>query len=694
MSIEEVKERVKKGVSVPEVVRRLGLETKGRYGTYVRCFNRSSHKNGDKNYSMRLYLDTNSFYCFGCGVGGDVIDLWREANRVEFLDALNELASWINVSIDTKGVKIKKETQKKAEVKKEVRRDFSAVYEAFLNAEGVGVSDEMLKFCEERGIREESIEMHNLCCVIDREKVVRSLKEKFERELLEASGVLGTTEGWMVVPYIKDGRVVDLQLRTLRGEEPKYKNLKGSKILPFNIDEVRNLNKGEDLYICEGAIDTILMMQMGKSAVGIRSATADKDLEEYLSRLIEYNIILAIDNDEAGNKAVEKIAEMFQQRGKPVKRLCLPEGKDIGDCVVEDIDVLKLDIKDIEARDTENTEGGKEERELPKTIAEYFHEYIKHLREDGELMGFKSGFIKLDEVLSGLSGLIVFGGDPGRGKTSFILQIAYNVAESGKPVLFYTLEMDEVSILTKILNRLSGIGYVQILTKGKAFLESKSKVFQEACEKLQKVGEKFFLRSFRDGEINFEKVEKEIEAIQKRYGKEILVVVDHMQVFPVDGADRIDRETNVITNFREIKSKTGACIILISQKNKMGIRETKPKQGANGRQKGKEKEESVRVSDPGLESIKGSVDIVYQADVVAFLEAGVAETAKYAVGEENAVPQRLIVYKNRYGRTGDIWFVFDKVRGSFEEASNGEEAKQRAEDIDKNGGVNGEDVPF
>lgn len=67
----------------------------------------------------------------------------------------------------------------------------------------------------------------------------------------------------------------------------------------------------------------------------------------------------------------------------------------------------------------------------------------------------KTGFLSLDQILGGgLSpGLIILGGTPGVGKSTLALQIATHVAESGHPVLYFSLEMPASRILAKIISR-------------------------------------------------------------------------------------------------------------------------------------------------------------------------------------------------------------------------------------------------
>lgn len=311
----------------------------------------------------------------------------------------------------------------------------------------------------------------------------------------------------------------------------------------------------------------------------------------------------------------------------------------------------------------------------PRPAKEHLPDYYKTLGNGTqEYLGIQTHIASLDKATLGLDGLIVLGGIAGRGKTSFALQIACNASDKGTPTLFYSLEMPKRAVFTKILNRYSKVKYSDILLKGRPYLspegQDETGDFQSSFSKddierlktgqanLAKIGDKFYLRTRERGEaeINFETVEQEINLIQAEHNADkVLVVIDHLQVFSVEGyKDQIDKENKLITGFKGISERTGASIILISQKNKAGFE-----------------------SRGGLQSIKGSVDIVYLADVVMFLEgddereqAGQDETiarAKATFGGGQPTNTDLIIAKNRYNAPTTLKFAFIGENSEFVE---------------------------
>ncbi len=316
--------------------------------------------------------------------------------------------------------------------------------------------------------------------------------------------------------------------------------------------------------------------------------------------------------------------------------------------------------------------------EKPKPAREFLEPYYKTLGDGTlELLGIKTGIAELDKKTLGLDGLIVLGGIAGQGKTSLALQLAFDACELGTPTIFYSLEMPRRAIFTKILNRLAQVKYSDILLKGRQYLDEtrqdknllgesvdfyslltkdQADKLKEAKEKLTKTSDKFYLRSreSQEADITFESVEREINLIKAEHkADKVLVVIDHLQVFNAgeNYKDQIDKEGKLITGFKGISERTGATIILISQKNKAGF------------------------TSRGLQTIKGSVDIVYLADVVMFLESD-EEKKNQDNGKEldsiiatfgGQVLKRidLVIDKNRYNAPCKIELDFNGEYSSF-----------------------------
>jgi DNA primase len=131
----------------------------------------------------------------------------------------------------------------------------------------------------------------------------------------EAYGILARNHDWRSA---KDG--------------PK-ELLIGSAPLPFNCEALADA--GGEVFLCEGAIDTLSLLEVGLSAVGVPGAASFKP--EWVPLFDTIEVVVAFDADEAGRRGVEQVARLFTAAGRPApKVLELPDGvKDVNEWLVQ-----------------------------------------------------------------------------------------------------------------------------------------------------------------------------------------------------------------------------------------------------------------------------------------------------------------------------------------------------------------------
>ena len=311
---------------------------------------------------------------------------------------------------------------------------------------------------------------------------------------------------------------------------------------------------------------------------------------------------------------------------------------------------------------------------LPKTTLDDLPAYYQTLGDGSrELLGIETGITELDKATMGLSGVILLGGTAGVGKTSLALQIAYEACMRGTPIIYYSLEMPKRAIYTKILNRLSRVGYSDILLKGKPYLDPEAEekdlmggevdhknlftkdekdALKQAQERLVKVGDSLYIRSRERNEakITFKTLEAEIDLVKAKHNAEkVLVVIDHLQVFKLEERvdDQIQKESKLIDGFKGVSENTDTPILLISQKNKEAIKKDGSKSGSS------------------LSDIKGSVDLIYLADIVIFLE-GENESDDEKMFSNGYKKIKVKIVKNRYNYPKELNAIFDGKNSNFE----------------------------
>lgn len=305
----------------------------------------------------------------------------------------------------------------------------------------------------------------------------------------------------------------------------------------------------------------------------------------------------------------------------------------------------------------------------------YLTDYAKSLGDGTRpLVGIPTGLSKLDRQTLGLDGLTILAGIPGKGKTSLALQMAFNACASGAPVLFYSLEMPRRAIYTKILSRLARVSYTDLLLKGRPYLDPdcpqpdtperclsvKPEALTAARIQLGEIAGRFYVIDKTDGELDAERLEAQVAWAQTEQGGRALVVIDHLQIFPTGGVsfngikDKIDY---LVAAFEGVKERTGAALLVISQKNRGGYY-------------GK-----------GLETLMGSAQIEYTADTVLLLDSKqeqdererrksgaekseLDELMSYAKPEEAI---ELVIAKQRYNAPGTVPLSFNGSYSEFKE---------------------------
>lgn len=299
------------------------------------------------------------------------------------------------------------------------------------------------------------------------------------------------------------------------------------------------------------------------------------------------------------------------------------------------------------------------------TVADDVDHYAAYLGKYAgkDLMGIKSGFSKLDEKLSGLQGLLVLGGIPGKGKTSLALQLALQVAEQNPeiPAIFYSLEMTKYELYNKMASCISKINSLR--DHGDAYTINQILLKQEISAPSELLKDDIFKRvkiiDCNTAPISLNHMENQIRAFmdETKTGS-AFIVVDHLQVFPVpkdfashNAKERIDY---LMHGLKSIQASLNATLLLISQKNRGTYKS---------------------VGDIG--SFMGSAGIEYAVDAALLLESqGEKDEESQDWNRAGRPTSRrsgaesidLVIAKNRWGPSPDrIDYSFDGSYSHFTE---------------------------
>ena len=296
---------------------------------------------GEKTPSFTVYPDTQSYYCFGCGAGGDVINFIKNIENLDYIESIKFLAEKVGMDLPDEGsydASMQKRKLRILEANREAARFYYKNLTQTKNNPG-------LAYCSRRKLNKDSVTRFGLGFALDEWSSLKDhlMKQGFkENELLDADLVKKSSKGTtydtfrnrLVFPIIDlRGNVLGFSGRRLDESDPKkYVNTadtivykKGNEVYGLNIAKK---SKEANLILCEGNIDVVMLHQAGfDNAVAGLGTALTQEQAMLLSRYAS-EILICYDNDEAGTKATTKAINLFSKTNANVKVLTLSGGKD------------------------------------------------------------------------------------------------------------------------------------------------------------------------------------------------------------------------------------------------------------------------------------------------------------------------------------------------------------------------------
>lgn len=296
----------------------------------------------EKTPSFTVYPENGSFYCFGCGVGGDVITFVRRMENLDYMEAVKQLADRAGMALPEDGYDDTL-AKKRTAVLAANRAAAKFFHSQLFTEQGRQALDYFL----DRGLAPETIRHFGLgFAPNDWRALKRHLNEQgFDDVLLESANLLRRSDKNGKVSYYDNfrnrvmfpiidprGNVIAFGGRVLDDSKPKYINTSDTLVYKksngvFALNFAKNGNDGK-LIIAEGYMDVIALHQAGfTNAVACLGTALTKEQANLLSRYAD-TIILSYDADEAGQKATARALGIFGTTGMEIKVLHLEGGKD------------------------------------------------------------------------------------------------------------------------------------------------------------------------------------------------------------------------------------------------------------------------------------------------------------------------------------------------------------------------------
>ncbi|MBQ3021754.1 MAG: DNA primase [Clostridia bacterium] len=298
----------------------------------------------EKTPSFHVSADKQLYHCFGCGAGGSVIQFVMNAEGLDFPDALRFLAERSGIRLpeneQDKGDERYKRKQKMYEMNKDAARFFR---ERLLSSDGQAAQE----YLKKRQLDGKTIAAFGLGFAPKGwDGVLKHLLSKgYDRSLIVESGLCTMNDKGHVYDRFRErvmfpifdarGNITGFTGRILFGDGAKYMNSpesivfdKGKNLYGLNL--AKKSSRGYYILV-EGNMDVISLHQAGITAAVAACGTAfTRDQAKLISKSTVY---LCFDGDGAGQKALDRAAEIFREFDTKLKVIELRDVKDPDDFI-------------------------------------------------------------------------------------------------------------------------------------------------------------------------------------------------------------------------------------------------------------------------------------------------------------------------------------------------------------------------
>lgn len=609
-----------------------------------------------------IYDNGIKWKCQACGKGGDVLDLIGEYEHIaEFTDRVKRLGEVIGMDINTEQPN-----------EEQPRQEEVINFLQYFRECNKRLSE--TTYYMQRGISYETAQRFML---------------GYDPAWTHPKAPNAPTSPRLIIPVSEYSYIARDTREEIPEDAQPYKKSKAkgrsSVIWTFNHKGINANNK--PLCICEGEIDALSIIEAGGQAVGIGSLANVKgflSLLETKQPLIQ-PFIVALDNEdtEQVKRATDELTQGIKQLGGVciVRNIC-GSYKDPNEALVNDRGQFTAMIKhaEEEAIKAVETEENADYEEYIRTSAEFdLYKFLNGIDPNADTPAISTGFKTLDEVLEGglYEGLTVVGGISSLGKTTIVLQIADQIAQQGRDVLIFSLEMDKNELMAKSISRET---LLEVERQGKStrlaktnrgitagfryknYSQEELDIIETAQCNYSEYAQNIYIR------VGFGNMgHKEIrEAVKKHVtitGRTPVVFVDYLQIMAKPDIHATDKQS-VDINTMELKR--------ISRDYKTPVVAVSSVNRAN------------YLTPIDFESFKESGAVEYSADLVLGLQLKCLEEDLFNGNAQGKIKEKrerikecksanprqiqLVILKNRNGKTGDtIDFKYYPEFNLFEE---------------------------
>ena len=296
----------------------------------------------EKTPSFTVYPESGSFYCYGCGVGGDVITFTGLIENLDYIESIKLLAERSNVQLPQDGYDDTMQRVKNTVY--DINRETAKFFHSYLMSDsGKWALDYYLK----RGLSLKTIKHFGLGAAPDSwDALINHLKSKgYSIGDMVTANVVGKSDRGsyydrfrkrLMFPIINiRGNIIGFSGRALPEDEKKggkYVNTSDTPVYKksenlFGINFAKS-HCADRIILVEGNMDVISLHQAGFENVVAPLGTAFTSEQANLIARYTKEIVLMLDADAAGQKAIKRASSILENTGLSVRVVVIPNGKD------------------------------------------------------------------------------------------------------------------------------------------------------------------------------------------------------------------------------------------------------------------------------------------------------------------------------------------------------------------------------
>ncbi|HEL1972083.1 DnaB-like helicase C-terminal domain-containing protein [Streptococcus suis] len=579
--------------------------------------------------------DGNSWKCFACDKGGDTLDLIGYVEGIDdYNSKLKRAGELFNVTIDTPAREYQNQdkTAQNTDTHNSIHTPTNGNYLAFYKQANDNI--QATNYPEKRGLSK---------AILDRFKIgyVENWKHPNAPENVTGSPRL-------IIPVTQTSYLA----RDTRDNIPDYqKQYAKTKVGGSDIFNGRAFIDDLDkpIFIVEGEIDALSIMEVGGVAVALGSASNVKKLAGMVrDKQLERPLILALDNDSRGKKTQAELEGLLQAQKTPYTVAVLTEGavKDPNEMLVKNKEAFTARVEDAikNARDDK-------EKYLETSTDNYIQDFLNGIADSVNTPSISTGFPILDKCLDGgfYEGLYIVGAISSLGKTTLVTQIADQVASRGHDVLIFSLEMARAEIMAKSISRHTVMEVLQTggemknaktvrgITAGNRYEKynnTERELIKNAVQTYSGYAKHIYITE-GVGDLGVNQIRATVEKHTRYTGNTPLVIVDYLQILAPANERATDKQNTdkAVMELKRISRDFKTPVIGISSFNRDNYNNA-----------------------VSMQAFKESGAIEYSSDILIGLQLKGAGQKDFDATEAKSKSPReieLVILKNRNGKTGD-----------------------------------------